>query len=118
MRKRALRRRYGRAAGGREPVHFLTDWAHVACRKAAQRGQIRGSRDPSEVTCPRCMKAAPHQFDVKDLAYARVVHDADVHKKRDDVLEWIDVAGGPEAVLRMPLLKIREGVGGYLGWGR
>ena len=118
-RKSALRRRYGRA-GGAEPVHFLTDWRYVACRKAEQRGTIHGSRNPSEVTCPKCMKAQPHQFDPIDLAYARVIHTLPPTglrgKKRDAVVEWIHAAGGPEVVLRMSPLKIREGVGAYLGW--
>ncbi len=115
MRQSSLRRRYGHAGKTVEPVHLLTDWRYVACRKAEQRGMIHGSRDPSEVTCLKCMKAQPAQFDPVDLAYARAVN-AGIHKKkRDDVVEWIHAAGGPEVVLRMSPLKIREGVGAYLG---
>ena len=45
------------------PVHLLTDWNYIACRKGAQRGQISGSRSPSDVTCPKCREASPHLFD-------------------------------------------------------
>jgi hypothetical protein len=60
------------------------------------------------------MKAKPHEFHPVDLAYARVIGTG-IHKKRDDVVEWIHAAGGPEVVLHMSPLKIREGVYGYLG---
>lgn len=113
-RRKALRRRYGHTAKV-DPVHFLTDWSYIACRKGkVDTGRVQTSRSPHDVTCPRCMKAKPHEFHPVDRAYARAVG-AGIHKKRDGVVEWIHAAGGPEVVLRMSPLKIREGVYGYLG---
>ena len=72
MRARKLRRRYGHANAS--PVHLLTDWSYIACRKGKiDTSRIPASRSPSEVTCPRCMKAKPHEFRPVDLAYARVI---------------------------------------------
>ncbi len=45
-----------------EPVHLQTDWAYVACRKREQKGQMRATRNPGEVTCPRCIRAQPYAF--------------------------------------------------------
>ena len=33
------------------------------------------------------------------------------------MVEWVHAVGGPEVVLRMSPLKIREGIHGYLGGG-
>lgn len=114
---RALRRRFGlaRSSGVGDLVHLSTDWANIACRKGdIDTSKVAVSRSPHDVTCPRCMKAKPHEFHPVDRAYARV-RSAGIQKKRDDVVEWIHAAGGPETVLRMPAGKIREGVNSYLG---
>jgi len=51
--------RHGDAAA-REPVHFLVDWAYIACRKGKQdTSKILSSRSPVDVTCPRCKRAHP-----------------------------------------------------------
>jgi hypothetical protein len=113
---RALRRRFGFShQGSSDPVHFLVDWSNVACRKGrVDTSKIFTSRSPHDVTCPRCMKAKPSEFSPVDRAYARV-RGAGITKRRDDVVEWIHAAGGPEEVLRMPSGKIREGAHAYLG---
>jgi hypothetical protein len=119
---RKLWRRFGKKRLGhsravdRNAAHLLTDWSTIACRKRnVDTSRVQTSRNPAEVTCPKCMVGKPHEFRPVDRAYARVVG-AGVHKKkRDDVVEWIHAVGGPEAVLRMSPLKIREGVSAYLG---
>jgi len=50
----------------KEPVHLLVDWNYVACRKGEQKGPISASRDPGEVTCKRCKRARPAQFEGRD----------------------------------------------------
>lgn len=56
---RRFGRRFGHAIGN--PVHLLTDWSYIACRKGKiDTSRVQTSRDPVEVTCPKCMKAKPH----------------------------------------------------------
>ncbi len=49
-----------------EPIHLLTDWRDVACRKREQKGEIRGSRNPADVTCARCMAASAAHAECDD----------------------------------------------------
>ena len=36
-------------------VHFLVDWNTIACRRARPRGVFYSTRNPHEVTCPKCL---------------------------------------------------------------
>jgi hypothetical protein len=69
MKRRALKRRYGRSGkSSSDPVHFLVDWSKVACRKRdVDTSRVQASRSPSDVTCPKCKRAQPH-YDWERLA--------------------------------------------------
>lgn len=50
-----------REPGWTTAVHLMTDWNTVACRKSpVHQKNIMRSREPEEVTCPKCMKYSPH----------------------------------------------------------
>src|SRR5271154_3361743 len=60
-------RRSGNATQPKEDVHLQTDWASIACSKREQKGQMCASRNPGDVTCARCIRAAPHAFPARML---------------------------------------------------
>lgn len=44
-----------------KPVHLLTDWSNIACRKReVDTSKIYTTRNPAEVTCEKCKRAQPH----------------------------------------------------------
>ena len=70
MKRRALKRRYGRASIYRDttPVHFLVDWSYIACQKRkVDTSRLQASREPIDVTCAKCKRAQPH-YDWERLA--------------------------------------------------